>query len=137
VIVSSDLGFKIKRGGIHTMACQILLVGDDADACAAVVRLLGARGCTADVAPSGPSALKLADRHRYSIAIIDRQIPGMDGEELLGRLRERRPQLVGIFLNGLKALDACGSAGVARVLPKAMDFRELLPTIVDHVRATV
>jgi DNA-binding NtrC family response regulator len=48
------------------------------------------------------AALELLDAepHRHDLVITDLTLPGMDGEELLGRLRQRNPQLRAIIASG-------------------------------------
>ncbi len=60
----------------------ILIVDDNRDACTVAARLLRSYGYEADVAYDGESALKLADQNFYALAIIDYQMPGMNGVEL-------------------------------------------------------
>jgi PAS domain S-box-containing protein len=67
---------------------QVLLVDDDADARGLVSRLLSESGASVVCAGSGPEALELTRRSRPDILISDVGMPGMDGYELLRRLRE-------------------------------------------------
>jgi two-component system NtrC family response regulator len=67
----------------------ILIVDDDAalrDALAEAVRDLGHEAYTA---PSGEAALTFLDRERVSAVFLDLRMPGMDGLEVLRRMRER------------------------------------------------
>jgi CheY-like chemotaxis protein len=46
-------------------------------------------GYAVETRPDGPSALEAIDGFRPDVALVDIGLPGMDGWELAGRLRER------------------------------------------------
>ncbi len=114
----------------------ILIVDDNPDACATAAKLLWAWGYQADVAYDGDSALKLLDEKKHSLAIIDFQLPGMNGIELFQRMREVQPGIVGIFLTGFTTIEVVHpaiEAGILHVLPKPVDFKELMPIIEEQI----
>jgi CheY-like chemotaxis protein len=87
-----------------------------------------------DVAYDGPGALELSRRHPYGLALLDFKLPGMDGVELYGHLKQVRADTVGVLVTGFAAHDtvrAAIGAGIRRVLPKPVDFGHLLPLIQD------
>jgi CheY-like chemotaxis protein len=67
---------------------SVLLVDDEPDARDLVARLLRASGASVVSAGSGAEALVLRERQRPDILISDIGMPGMDGYELLRRMRE-------------------------------------------------
>ena len=100
------------------------------------VATLRALGYDVDTANDGPSALQLIERKRYGIAIIDYQMPGMNGVDLFRRIRVARPDMAGVFLTGHTTINVVSpaiEAGVLRVLSKPVDFEELIPIIEDHI----
>ncbi len=114
----------------------ILVVDDNVDAATILSKLLAAMGYQADVAHDGESALALAGKSDYGLAIIDYQMPGLNGVDLFRRLRQIRPTLVGVFLTGYTTIDVVYpaiEAGILRVLPKPADFGELMPLIEEHI----
>jgi CheY-like chemotaxis protein len=114
------------------MGLPILLVDDDRDACATAAELLSAWGYQGDIAHDGPTALKLVALKPYAIAIIDYQMPGMNGVELFGRMHQIRPEVAGIFLTGFTTVDVVDpalDAGILRVLPKPFDIAQLTPIL--------
>lgn len=58
---------------------NILLVDDDKDTCASMSDIFLDLGYTVDMAYDGPSALGLTERHQYHLALLDYNMPGMDG----------------------------------------------------------
>ena len=114
---------------------SILLVDDNPDACAVAAKLLWAWGYQADIAEAAPMALRLVEKHPYALAIIDYQMPGMNGIELFRRMREIQPDITGVFLTGHTTIEVVYpaiEAGILRVLPKPVDFKELMPIIEQY-----
>lgn len=66
---------------------SILLVEDNEANQLVAVRMLKMMGCETTVASSGKAALQLLEEQRFTVAMIDCQMPGMDGLELTQRIR--------------------------------------------------
>jgi CheY-like chemotaxis protein len=66
----------------------VLVVDDNEDAAEMLSALLGSVGHRVETACDGPSALRRLDRAWPDIAILDIGLPGMDGYELAGRIRQ-------------------------------------------------
>ncbi|KAA0256274.1 MAG: DNA-binding response regulator [Acidobacteria bacterium] len=66
---------------------RVLLVEDDDSLAAAVVRELSASGLQVVRAVSGEEALRLAGREPPDLVLLDWGLPGIDGLEVLRRLR--------------------------------------------------
>ena len=82
---------------------EILLVDDDDLLRATVPAMLEAMGHRVTVVPSGPAALaRLEAAGRPGLVILDVNMPGLDGLEVLRRLRPRWPRLPVLFATGLK-----------------------------------
>lgn len=114
----------------------ILVVDDDPETCALMASLLSARGYQVDVAQNGRTALQLVEQKRYGIAIINYQMPGMNGVDLFRRMRLARPELACVFLTGRMTVDVVYpaiEAGVLRVFSKPTDFQQLLPILKDRL----
>jgi DNA-binding response OmpR family regulator len=67
---------------------RILLVEDDKRIAAAVRRGLEAEGFAVDVALDGLLGEQLATDHRYDAIVLDIMLPGLNGFQLCGKLRE-------------------------------------------------
>jgi CheY-like chemotaxis protein len=82
---------------------RTILVVDDDDEIRLVLRLwLAALGFEVVLAAGGEEALALLQTRECDIVICDLTMPGMNGDELFSRCRERWPEVGGhfIFLNG-------------------------------------
>jgi len=67
---------------------RILLVEDDRRMAGALRRGLGYEGLVADIAADGEEALRMARSHEYDAIVLDVMLPGLDGFETCGRLRD-------------------------------------------------
>ena len=108
---------------------QLLLVEDDAELCELLARLLRVEGYLVDTAPDGQAGLHRALTRPYGAMVIDRGLPGVDGLDLIGRLRRqdiRTPVLVltayGAVADRVAGLDA----GAEDYLVKPFEVDELL-----------
>jgi two-component system, OmpR family, response regulator ResD len=75
---------------IVTMATRgsILVVDDEPTIADVVSRYLERAGYSARVAADGPGALRSAGEERPDLVVLDLMLPGMDGLEVMRRLRE-------------------------------------------------
>ncbi|MEL6526825.1 MAG: response regulator [Chloroflexota bacterium] len=62
---------------------DILVVEDDVNSQEVVTDILSFNGLTVHIANSGEEALQNLEMHHYDAVLIDLQLPGMDGWELL------------------------------------------------------
>lgn len=82
---------------------HLLIVDDDPAITAVLRRGLAYEGYTVASAAAGPAALALARERPPDLAILDIMLPGMDGLDLLQRLRAADPLLPVIFLTARDA----------------------------------
>src|SRR5512134_3202657 len=77
---------------------KILYVEDDPEAQAFVARALRESGSVVDTAGDGSSGLEMALGGSYDVLILDVKLPGIDGFELLRRLRRSGVEVPVLFL---------------------------------------
>jgi two-component system, NtrC family, response regulator AtoC len=110
----------------------ILVVDDEQVLARNLVRYLEQQGYAAQSAGSAAEALALLDSFRPDCALLDYNLPGMDGLRLMAALREREPELPVIILTGhgnvQLAVEAI-KAGAQNYLAK--------PVALDEVRLAV
>jgi two-component system response regulator QseB len=110
----------------------LLVVEDDGELRELLGRLLGDEGYLVDTARDGQAGLHRALTRRYDAMIIDRGLPGVDGLDLIGRLRRQgigTPVLVltayGAVADRVAGLDA----GAEDYLVKPFEIDELLARV--------
>ncbi len=112
---------------------RVLLVDDEANAVAALTTLLGEEGLRISGATGGDQALAMAASQPFDVAVLDVQMPGMSGLELLRRLRERHPGLPAVIMTGYMAhhpdIVEMRSATGAAFVGKPVDPEELMRTL--------
>jgi CheY-like chemotaxis protein len=120
------------------VASSILVVDDDQDTCASLSDIISELGYQVGVAYDGPAALELSRRHPYGLALLDYKMPGMDGVELYGHLKEVHADTVGILVTAFAAdstIQAAVRVGIRHVLPKPVNFGHLIP-LIEEVAGT-
>ncbi len=66
---------------------HVLVIEDDRDVSALLQRHLGALGCRVTIADTGEEGLELAFADPPDMVIVDVLLPGIDGREVIRRLR--------------------------------------------------
>jgi len=104
------------------MSEKVLCVDDDANVLAGYQRNLRRR-FEFETAPSGKDCLDLVERQGpYAVVVADMNMPGINGVELLARLREVSPDTVRIMLTGQAdqktAVEAVNHGQIFRFLGK-------------------
>lgn len=84
---------------------RLLIIEDDAEAAAYLVRGLKESGHTADHAARGVDGLHLATTERYDAAIVDRMLPDLDGLAVIAALRESDNRVPVLILSALGTVD--------------------------------
>lgn len=79
---------------------SILIVEDDPDFRDSSLRWMQRKGHSVAAAASGAEGMSLADRQLFDVAVLDMNMPGMNGIELLQRIREAKFDMEVIFLTG-------------------------------------
>ncbi|HLL22804.1 MAG TPA: response regulator, partial [Kofleriaceae bacterium] len=111
-------------------ALQILLVDDDRSQVLALAELLRGAGTVVATALSSVDALAVMRTTRIDVVVIDVELPGITGEELVTQLRADRPTLPVIVVSGHPAdserVTTVLAASRGRYLAKPLDVDALL-----------
>ncbi|HEX2495160.1 MAG TPA: response regulator [Steroidobacter sp.] len=84
---------------------QVLIVDDNEDAAMSLIMLLELENITAAAVPNATAALEALEQASPLLMLIDIGLPGMNGFELAGRLREH-PKAAACTLIALTGRDA-------------------------------
>lgn len=122
------------RGRESTVA--ILVIDDDPAAREFVVEVLEEAGYFAVPAPDGETAQRLLGLVRFDVVVSDVVMPGLDGLQLLARIRHEDPTSQVLLMSGqatgATALDAWGH-GAAGLLAKPFSPDQLLGAVSEAV----
>jgi CheY-like chemotaxis protein len=106
-----------------------ILVVDDEEAVGYVFeRYLAIKGYRVSVATSGGQALAAFEADRPDLVITDYKMPGMNGDELLRRLRAIAPGLPAVMISA-NPIDVGPTLDGVRFFPKPVS----LETLVEHL----
>ena len=117
---------------------NVLIVEDEPRIAAFVERGLKAEGFTVTVANDGSTGLALACDDGVDLVILDLKLPKLPGEQVLAKLRQRRPDVPVIVLTAKDAIDDRVrnlNAGADDYLTKPFSFAELLARIHARLRS--
>jgi DNA-binding response OmpR family regulator len=111
---------------------KVLIAEDDDRLARAVAAGLRRRGITADVALDGGTALDKLAASRYDVVVLDRDLPGVHGDEICRRLAADRSASRILMLTAARSVrDRVEGLGLGAddYLPKPFDFTELVARI--------
>ena len=111
---------------------KLLIVDDEEDFLSTIAERLGMRDFDIATASERDLAVKAAKKGKFDVAILDINMPGMDGMELLQILKKKHKFLEVIMLTGHGAIDSAVEAtklGAYDYLEKPYDFENLLDVL--------
>lgn len=79
---------------------RILIIDDDQAMSEEILALLCDEGCDVSLAHDGLEGLELLFRHHYDIVLLDLELPGLSGFDILKKLQGRREGMQVIVLTG-------------------------------------
>jgi two-component system response regulator AtoC len=116
---------------------MLLIIEDEAVLARNVARFFEKLGHTVEVAHDGPAGVEAARRVMPDVAIVDFQLPGLDGLEVIGALRKIDAELRCVMVTGHAsvpvAIDAM-KAGYMDLLTKPVALASL-KAVVDRALA--
>jgi DNA-binding NtrC family response regulator len=111
---------------------RLLLVDDEAEFLEPLTVRLARRGIDCATAGSGEAALGLLAQETFDCAVVDVKMPGMNGLELLRRVRRLYPDLPVILLTGHASVELGVQGmelGAFDYLLKPVELDDLLDTV--------
>ena len=111
---------------------KILIIEDDLDAAAYLIKAFSEAGIVADHAADGDIGFHLATENTYDVMVIDRMLPKRDGLSIVSALREKSIDTPVLILSALGQVDDRVTglrAGGDDYLPKPYAFSELLARV--------
>lgn len=114
----------------------ILIIEDDTDINNVIAEALSKAGYACVQAFSGTEGLLYAQSRAFALVILDLMLPGMTGEVLLPKLKEKLqvPVIVLSAKDGLDSKVALLTAGAEDYLTKPFELQELLARVAVQLR---
>ncbi|MBW1667137.1 MAG: response regulator [Deltaproteobacteria bacterium] len=111
---------------------KVLLVDDEEEFIKTLAERIKMRDLKSDVALNGEEALKFVDNQAPDVMVLDLKMPGIDGMEVLRRVRKAYPEVQVIILTGhgsKKDEEEARRLGAFQYLQKPVELEKLLATI--------
>lgn len=124
---TSDTGLKPKAAGP-----SILLVDDEERFRESLSKRLKLRGYTVRDVGDGEKAIRIARQMRPDVVLLDRNMPGMRGEEVLAEIKRIAPEIQVVMLTGHASIESATEVGrldAFAYLTKPCETEELLQTL--------
>lgn len=108
----------------------ILCIDDDADTLAWRTHFLQSYGYSVIAASSGARGIQaLAEKPRVDLVLLDYMMPGMDGDEVLGRLKTQCPEIPVVVVSSVAQIPPQLLTNVEGYVQKGQDPDVLLGTV--------
>lgn len=111
---------------------KLLFIDDEQTFLKYLAKRLVLDGFTVKTTFSGEEGIKVAANEDFDVAVVDLQMPGIDGIEVQKRLKELQPNLPCIILTGHGNVEnalECGKYNAFKFLSKPIDMDLLIDTI--------
>jgi len=116
---------------------KIVTIDDEPEICWLITRILEEEGHIPLVADNGPEGLNLVKQENPDIVFLDLRLPGMDGLEVLRRIREFDQELMVIILSAFESFEAAVQSmklGSYDFLTKPINVEEMKITLKNALR---
>ncbi len=119
---------------------RILLVDDEPQVCLVMQEFLRGDGHTVETACDGREGFEKFQAGKYDLAVLDRAMPGMNGDQLAAAIKNLAPEVTVILLTGFGAMMAAAGekpAGVDYIVSKPVTINELRAAIAQAYRGVL
>jgi len=114
---------------MNTPALRILVADDDPTVCLLMRAALDRHGYAVTTIDNGQAALDILSSETFALALLDVEMPGLDGYQLCAELRRRYGKTLPIVLitghHDLQAIEAAFAAGASDFISKPINWTAL------------
>jgi DNA-binding NtrC family response regulator len=117
---------------MNANGARVLIVDDDRDISLMLSALMKREGLTSMVAHDGETALKMVLVSKPGMLLVDVKMPGLDGMEVLKRIKETDPELPVVLITAYAEIPAsvvAMRAGAFDYLAKPFDHSEVIRVV--------
>jgi DNA-binding NtrC family response regulator len=111
---------------------KLLMVDDEKKFLESIAKRLELKGIQVVAVTNGQKAVEAAEKELFDVALVDFQMPGMDGAQVLKTLKHKHKYLEIIMLTGHATVDSaveCTKLGAFKYLEKPYEFEKLIDVI--------
>ena len=111
---------------------KLMIVDDDVDTCSNLSDILSDLGFAVDVAYGGQEALNLFKQHRYRLALLDYNLPDINGVALFRQMRQIHDGIEGLLVTAYASTETeeeAVSVGLRQVVGKPVEIPRFLPLV--------
>jgi DNA-binding NtrC family response regulator len=119
---------------------KLLLVDDEEKFLESIAKRLELKDFDVTTATNGQEAIAAAEKGLFDVAVVDFQMPGMDGTQVLKKLKENHKYIEIIMLTGHATIDSAVEAtklGAFKYLEKPYAFENLVEVIMEAYEARI
>ena len=141
-VVSSLPRLVWSRKGVADDMARVLVIDDDDMVREALSTMLRANGHDCAIAPDALAGIALAEESRFDVALIDINMPGLDGFEAVKAIAHLKPPVAIVAMSGRPGMDGqdyavlATSMGAHAFMPKPFTRKDLLAALDNAVTAT-
>jgi DNA-binding NtrC family response regulator len=120
------------ENNVKTNDRRILIVDDEEDLRTLLGHVLTSAGYQIDTAADGETALKLLQKQKFDLALLDIQMPNLNGIQVLKYLHQHLPSTKAIMLTGYADLKHAMEAkefGARDFIGKPYKLEDILSTV--------
>jgi len=117
---------------------KLLMVDDEVKFLESISKRLVLKNFDVTTASNGKEAIASAEKGLFDVAVVDFQMPGMDGTQVLKALKDKHKYLEIIMLTGHATVDSaveCTKLGAFKYLEKPYAFEKLVEAITEAYQA--
>ena len=111
---------------------RILVVDDERDICRALEFILSSEGYSVETVSSGEDALRKFQKKHYDLVLSDLRMEGMDGIELLTKIKGIDPSTIFIIMTAFASVD-----NAVEAMKKGAEDYIVKPFVNDDVKMTI
>lgn len=115
----------------------IIIIDDDKFILNVFSRILQKQGYNVDVVETGQETLEKMNEKKYDLALIDVNLPDINGIDLVSKLNSINPDLIKIVITGFPSIEDATNAmdqGVIAYLVKPVKSEELIELIAKKLK---
>lgn len=129
----ADPNFMILSKLEHQL--NVAVIDDESEICQSIAKRFRHYQIHVDVFYDGKSFIDSAKIHSYDLVITDKNLPGIDGLEIIKCIKEKQPLLPIIFLSGFLSEEAMlesSQLGVSAIISKPFKLPNLVRLTVNN-----